>query len=530
MLLGFNKKTTLPSDIPSIQLWLDSADATTVTLAYQTATETVSGTISTTVLTASATMARIARAGMTIRVDSADVYTVASIEGTTINTVETLTATYAALTSLEVAKSPSQVDDKSGNSRDITQGTSSLQPIRGINTLGSKYGLDFDGTDDRMDGDATFLANTEYTVFVVAKANSNASGQWIMGGTTAAVNQNFHCGYRSATQVTLGHYGSDLDATVASGYSLEDRVLTFQLNSSGRLIRGDGVELVTDAVSTQLSTNTGFKVGRLLAITPFDGSVYEIIMYDRALSLTEMQTVENYLINKWKYNALDIINNNFVMYLNAKDTDTIEDTSGAVDKWNDQTDFAVHVDQTTSSERPTTNASTQNGYNVIDFDITNNEGLDYTISMPNLTGSEDRTVIMVINQNTGPTNDSQVFGSNGSNYIDTGVATGVDRVRLRQGATSLYTPLTSFPYGSYGLAVIEGTSASTKVWINGTNQLDSVTVAFSYGLGAFYVGNPSLTTRTFGGSMAILGVIDGTLLDYERQILEEYFNQQWAVY
>ena len=56
------------------------------------------------------------------------------------------------------------------------------------------------------------------------------------------------------------------------------------------------------------------------------------------------------------------------LWLDAADTTTITQSSGSVSQWNDKSGNGNDVTQGTADNQPTTNASTQNGKNIIDFD------------------------------------------------------------------------------------------------------------------------------------------------------------------
>ena len=64
----------------------------------------------------------------------------------------------------------------------------------------------------------------------------------------------------------------------------------------------------------------------------------------------------------------------FGLWLDANDSSTITDNSGAVSEWKDKSGNQLHVTQSTAAKQPTTNSTTQNGKNVISFD-----GGDYLV-------------------------------------------------------------------------------------------------------------------------------------------------------
>src|SRR5207253_147257 len=67
----------------------------------------------------------------------------------------------------------SQLNDKSGNARHLTQATGSLQPITGTRTQNGLNVIDFDGVDDYMDS-PSFSVSQPFTEFVVSLSDSGA--------------------------------------------------------------------------------------------------------------------------------------------------------------------------------------------------------------------------------------------------------------------------------------------------------------------------------------------------------------------
>src|SRR5678815_2133398 len=57
-------------------------------------------------------------------------------------------------------------------------------------------------------------------------------------------------------------------------------------------------------------------------------------------------------------------------WFDASLSSSITESSGAVSQWNDLTAGAHHVAQSVAGSKPTTNATTLNGRNIIDFDGT----------------------------------------------------------------------------------------------------------------------------------------------------------------
>ena len=63
---------------------------------------------------------------------------------------------------------------------------------------------------------------------------------------------------------------------------------------------------------------------------------------------------------------------NCVLWLDAGDSRTVKESSGSVSKWNDKSGQGNDVTQGSAAKQPTTDATTQNGKNVIDWDGSDN--------------------------------------------------------------------------------------------------------------------------------------------------------------
>lgn len=126
----------------NLRNWYDASDKSTITLAYSTDAlggATASGTIATNTISTSISVAsalapgarvRLTGAGTTTTADilGVNTYTISSIAGTTLTTVEPLTQTYGAGTSL-FRGLVSQWTDKSAPANNLTQSTVALRPL-----------------------------------------------------------------------------------------------------------------------------------------------------------------------------------------------------------------------------------------------------------------------------------------------------------------------------------------------------------------------------------------------------------------
>ena len=201
----------------------------------------------------------------------------------------------------------SQWDDKSGNARHYTQGTSAQQPayltaeVNGLNVL------DFNGSShnlERITTDKGLPVSTEMTVFEVFRRASvgilsnllggaNASGtpyslQWWTDNVRYSGLRNLNAGFgtHGTADTATGHFISSLkrDATNVTLWSNGTQVGTPQA-----------------AQSASASPNLLY-VGRR-ATNYHNGQILEIIAVASALSDADRQKIEGYLAWKWGLEA-----------------------------------------------------------------------------------------------------------------------------------------------------------------------------------------------------------------------------------
>lgn len=180
--------------------------------------------------------------------------------------------------------------DSSSNGRDISN-TGSNRPTYKTGILNSQPIVRFDGADDWLERNASFINGNDWTVIAVAKSSAgtgviasndtNPSRGWVFYRSTAG--GNFE---------TSGAGGTTY--TASSGFDIST-------------VRG-GISIYVNGAFNNMSTrsipvNTAFfDVGRRAypgAETYLNGDIAEIIIYGKKLSLTERAQVEAYLASKY---------------------------------------------------------------------------------------------------------------------------------------------------------------------------------------------------------------------------------------
>jgi hypothetical protein len=223
--------------------------------------------------------------------------------------------------------------DKSGNSRNFTQGTSSNGPVYNATGLMGKPTLEFDGngsTGKWLDfGSSGFplfaTSSSPVTLFGVVEFNNPTFQQfWLTWNKSAAPScTNFECGIYDQ-----GGTGGSLVHGIHAGCSYGFRggfpgikgsyVITLQLKATGTapantLLRINGSECTPlssfaaayPSAGSYPTTNGTVRIGARkdgdasTTESTFNGAISEVILYKSELSAANIASVENYLINKW---------------------------------------------------------------------------------------------------------------------------------------------------------------------------------------------------------------------------------------
>jgi hypothetical protein len=196
--------------------------------------------------------------------------------------------------------------------------------------------------------------------------------------------------------------------------------IRYSVNNTLNFIRlnGNNLALVTNNVSPNFYTGIdSYVMGRTNNGASI--SMGETILYDRALSDTEVLLVENYLTSKWSPGGY-VIPPPITPYIwfDASDPTTIiyDIATCNVTSWSNKGSAAVAALSNASFTPPLTNQTTQNGLNVLSYGTNNNLRIP-TLSLP----YGDKSIFVVFRQNTTLTSGRGQFfleAQNGNNFGD----------------------------------------------------------------------------------------------------------------
>lgn len=180
--------------------------------------------------------------------------------------------------------------DQSGNRYDVTQATGANQPIFNTNQINGLPALTFNGTTQFL-GATIPNTNQPLTVFAFYKTATISGGGYYFGG--------------GGGNIRLGR--SSADSFLYAGFSLfgTDSLNTTNWFETTTVVNGASSSFRTNgaaAGSGNASTNnlgTTLDVGWDGGNQFWTGQIAELIVYNAALGITDIQTVEGYLNTKY---------------------------------------------------------------------------------------------------------------------------------------------------------------------------------------------------------------------------------------
>ena len=295
-----------------LQLWLDAADTSAVTLNYNSLGTTASGTSGSNTITVGSTTGLVV--GERIQLDgsthsyaasvndnasSSGIYTITAINGTTVTLDANLATTYsgAALYGGYV----SQVADKSGQGNNVTQATEANMPLwisNGQNGLGE---LVFNGTSTSL-SNATLLNGYtgSLSAFAIAISQDTGSTSDLIGnrgdGGYGILDANGGAPrfttYGNADYTGNGGYWNPTNSILASlVFDSASNVVTFWKNGK--------VDALVGPWSGASASNNPFGVGNNGQNEYFLGSAGEIFLYTAALNSSAFSLLNQYESAKW---------------------------------------------------------------------------------------------------------------------------------------------------------------------------------------------------------------------------------------
>ncbi|MEZ4363434.1 MAG: LamG-like jellyroll fold domain-containing protein [Kofleriaceae bacterium] len=185
--------------------------------------------------------------------------------------------------------------DQSGNGRDATMATVARQPTLVTAALNGHPVLRFSGAQSLAL--TSFTQTTTFTVFVVGRNTRVGGVSMILGPGGSSPNNQMR--WESSTQALFVGTGNGMPVSTSTiGNTMVFHSLSARYDGSSMIVYRDG-----SPTSTHSFTTSGpwilAQVGAYYGSEFMQGEVAEVMIYDRALSDTERNTVNNYLRTKY---------------------------------------------------------------------------------------------------------------------------------------------------------------------------------------------------------------------------------------
>jgi hypothetical protein len=193
--------------------------------------------------------------------------------------------------------------DKSGNARHATQATSGSRPIRKTNQQNGLDALLFDGTNDTFALPSITIPNSHSVFQVYRRASSGIQSFGIASTDVVPIPPfpSLWAGDNILYQISNDEFTIHGTANTSTGYFV---VSTIRNGTTSIDLRRNAANVatvtaggaVTNAASGSWNAIAVRDAGRSNLHT---GNLCEIVVYDSALSASDLAAVENYLMQKW---------------------------------------------------------------------------------------------------------------------------------------------------------------------------------------------------------------------------------------
>lgn len=440
--------------------------------------------------------------------------------------------------------------DQSGNGNHAAQGTVANRPLYVASGQGSKPTLRFDGSDDWLSfGTMTGMptGSTSRTAFVVCKRTDTSKRNDVFTFyPNSAANRSqwgFSFGFPNLTDVSfifidstpgVAGGGSSTDSLIWCNRISATNTMSAELWKSGskltltQLSGSDGT-IATGYDKCAIGCSTGY-----VNVTRFYGDISEIIIFNRALTSYERQTVEKYLSTKYAITTTSGPEGIPDCALWLKADAGITTVDGNVSSWADQSGNGNHATQSTVANRPLYVASAQGGKPTLRFD-----GSDDYMSNPSasysITHATGSTVFSVYFINSLSSPASQVPYMLGSTTYSNGKVVGyLSSGKMNVGSWGVDYSSASALYENYKPYITTGVwnpyTASLYQpfdgYLNGQKVFSANVWASSSLSAGLWLGVPNYYPSI---DLAELVVFNRALTDAERIKVEQYLSSKFAI-
>jgi hypothetical protein len=192
-------------------------------------------------------------------------------------------------------------EDKSGNANHVIQSTENNRPTLLAANLNGLDGLDFDGTNDSL-GTSTDVSDSPLTVFIVTKPDVTSGTTRIMHLFGSTYQYQIVSGINTYVtrnnQVDTGTQSRQWGSISASTPYIFSAVFT-PTSTAGYINNTLGSGAAGTAVGDGGTQTTIGARSDFLGTTFFNGKIYEIASFSTALTSVQLNAMALYFKNKW---------------------------------------------------------------------------------------------------------------------------------------------------------------------------------------------------------------------------------------
>lgn len=200
-----------------------------------------------------------------------------------------------------VGGSVARWEDQSGNGRHATQSTSNNRPVyRKYDDIGGLY---FDGSNDNLTGSFTTLSAQTLCVAARINFNSTSNPRFFTQRNTGSQDFNQTGNYipliRESTNYTLGVFAGGGQRVQTAIKATDISFMSIHTGSS-LFIRFNGTESSTYS-HTMNGTFAEYSLCANFGQEWFQALVFEVIVYDSAISSSDRTSIEDYFKDKYRW-------------------------------------------------------------------------------------------------------------------------------------------------------------------------------------------------------------------------------------
>ena len=410
------------------------------------------------------------------------------------------------------------------------QSSPPFQPTYQSNVVYGHSVVRFDGSNDHLIiNNSVVSGSTNRTVFVVARPNLIDNKAFIDLGNGSTLGGAFMITPEYAVRINGGNRRWQPAAPTAAPAVLAVQLDGSTTNDLAAWLNGSSLAMTGTSLAT-INTGGNTTIGGYTAVpTGFHslaGDIAEIVVYDRAVSSTERQGVEQYLAAK--YGLVPRIIPDLQLWLDAAQLSGVSEGS-AVDLWGDSSGQGRNATQATASSQPRYFQSIMHGRPALRFD-----GLDDYLLLPGpvVAGSQARTVFVAARVNV-IGNKGLIDLGGGATLFSSFMLSPESAVRIN-GGNRVWQQSAPSNVPAIMTVMLDGSSTTNlSAWINQTAlTVDSTVVATINTAGNGTVGGYSPAPTGFhslAGDIAEIIVYSRALSPAERQLVENYLASKYGI-